>query len=68
MFLRPEDVDRHFAWSPGRAKRLARRGLLPHHVLADGSVRFLMDEVAATAIARASAAKSAGDGEEVSHD
>jgi hypothetical protein len=47
MFVRPEDVDRHFAWSPGRALRLARRGKLPHHVLPDGSIRFRIKDVEA---------------------
>jgi hypothetical protein len=46
MFVRPEDVDRLFALSPGRAQRLAKRGVLPHYVLVDGSIRFRLDEVA----------------------
>lgn len=34
------DVDRAFCWSGGTALRLAKRGLLPHVVLPDGSIRF----------------------------
>lgn len=50
MFVRPEAVDRHYAWSPGKALRLARRGLLPHHRLPDGSIRFRLDEVAGVVV------------------
>jgi hypothetical protein len=41
----PEDVDRHLNWPLGTAARLARRHRLPHYVLPDGSLRFLLDEV-----------------------
>ncbi len=50
MFVRPEVVDRHFAWSPGRALRLARRGKLPHHLLPDGSIRFRIADVEAQVV------------------
>jgi hypothetical protein len=43
----PEDVDRALAWKPGRAERLARRGILPHIVLPDGEIRFDLREVQA---------------------
>ena len=50
MYARPEVVDRYYAWSPGKAQRLARRGLLPHHRLPDGSIRFILSEVAAVVV------------------
>jgi hypothetical protein len=43
----PEDIDRHLNWPLGTAARLARRRRLPHYVLPDGSIRFLLDEVKA---------------------
>ena len=67
MFVRPEVVDRHYAWSPGKALRLARRGLLPHHRLPDGSIRFRLDEVAAVVVAVPAAVRGHDDSE-VRHD
>lgn len=50
MYVRPEVVDRHYSLSPGVARRLARRGLLPHYRLPDGAIRFCLDEVAASVV------------------
>jgi hypothetical protein len=41
----PEQIDTQFGWSFGTAKRLARRGQLPHARLPDGSIRFRIDEL-----------------------
>ena len=67
MYVRPEFVDRHFAWSPGKALRLARRRLLPHYRLPDGSIRFRLDEVA-TVVVRVAASKVQHHVSEVQHD
>lgn len=45
MFTTPEALDRRMDWKPGRAERLARRRLLPHILLPDGSIRFDWDEI-----------------------
>ena len=50
MYVRPEVVDRHYSWSPGTARRLARRRLLPHYRLPDASIRFRLAEVAAVVV------------------
>ena len=63
MFVRPEVVDRHYAWSPGKALRLARRGLLPHHRLPDGSIRFRLAEVAEAVVAVPAIAPQADESE-----
>lgn len=39
------EMDRLLAWPEGRAERLSRRGMLPHIVLPDGSIRFDRDAV-----------------------
>jgi hypothetical protein len=39
------EVDRRLAWPVGHAKRLAKRGTLPHLVLPDGSIRFRWDDI-----------------------
>lgn len=38
--LTPDEVDQRLRYNPGRAERLARRGLLPHIKLPDGAIRF----------------------------
>jgi hypothetical protein len=38
--LLPEEVDKLLRLSPGRSARLARRGMLPHIRLPDGTIRF----------------------------
>jgi hypothetical protein len=44
-YLYPEDIDRQLNWPLGTAARLARRHLLPHYWMPDGSIRFRLDEV-----------------------
>jgi hypothetical protein len=46
-FASPELIDERFGWSIGTAKRLARKGRLPHYLLPDGTVAFLLAEVEA---------------------
>ncbi len=48
-FSTPNEVDETMSWPFGRAERLARRGFIPHYRLPDGSIRFRMEEVLATA-------------------
>jgi hypothetical protein len=67
MYVRPEVVDRHYSWSPGVARRLARRGLVPHYRLPDGSIRFCLDEVAAVVV-RVAATEPQHHESEVRHD
>ena len=43
--LWPDDLDKRFCWPPGTARKLARKGKLPHYILPDGSIRFLVSEV-----------------------
>lgn len=43
--LHAGEVDRRLGLTPGSSRRLARRGLLPHLILPDGTVRFLWREV-----------------------
>ncbi len=50
MFIRPEEVDRQFAWPPGRAKRLGKSGQLPHRILPDGEIRFVLSEISDTVV------------------
>ncbi|MCY3018492.1 MAG: hypothetical protein NTW87_05615 [Planctomycetota bacterium] len=45
--LWPDDIDKRFNWPPGRARRLALQGKLPHYRLPDGSLRFEVEEVEA---------------------
>ncbi len=44
--LYPEDIDRRLSWPLGTAARLARRQLLPHYRLPDGSLRLRWEEIA----------------------
>ena len=46
-FMYPEQVDERLGWHLGTARRLARRGRLPHTILPDGSLRFTWVEVEA---------------------
>jgi hypothetical protein len=41
----PHDVDVRMGWPPGTARRLAKRGTLPHYRLPDGSIRLRWAEV-----------------------
>lgn len=43
--LWPDDIDKKFNWPPGRARRLALQGKLPHYRLPDNSIRFKIDEI-----------------------
>jgi hypothetical protein len=43
--LTPPEVDELFRYKPGRAQRLARRQLLTHITLPDGSIRFRREVV-----------------------
>lgn len=43
--LVPEEVDSWLRLPRGRARRLARKGLLPAIILPDGEVRFLRREI-----------------------
>ena len=43
--LWPDDLDDRLSWPPGQARRMARRKLLPHVLLPDGSIRFEWDKV-----------------------
>jgi hypothetical protein len=43
----PEQIDRNLSWPLGTAARLARRRLLPHYLLPDGSVRLRWEEILA---------------------
>jgi hypothetical protein len=43
--LYPDDIDTRLNWPAGTAKRLARRGRLPHIRLPDGSIRFEWSEI-----------------------
>jgi hypothetical protein len=45
--LTPDEVDELFRYKAGRSQRLARRNILPHVTLADGSIRFRRDYVEA---------------------
>ena len=45
--LTPEEVDSVLRLKPGRAKRLARRGVLAHVTLPDGTIRFRTSEIEA---------------------
>lgn len=46
-FLESTQIDSRLGWRDGRSARLAKRGVLPHYILPDGSKRFVWDEVAA---------------------
>lgn len=39
-YISPDEVDRRLSLPAGRAVKLARRGVLPHVALPDGTVRF----------------------------
>lgn len=39
------EIDRRLDWPIGRAERLAKQGKLVHHILPDGSIRFVWSEV-----------------------
>jgi predicted site-specific integrase-resolvase len=45
MFLCADDIDARLNWERGTARRLARRGVLPHVVLPDGAIRFRWEEI-----------------------
>jgi hypothetical protein len=45
VLIEPEEIDRRLSWMPGRAAKLARRRLLPHILLPDGSIRFDWEEI-----------------------
>jgi hypothetical protein len=62
MFLYAEDIDRRLNWPLGTARRLARRGKLPHVVLPDGSIRF--EWPAIEGLLRRVPAETAGGGHE----
>jgi len=66
--MTPEAVDNLFIYPSGRARRLARKKLLPHIVLPDGSIRFdsdKMEQLLADGIIPA--ASSTARGQEVKH-
>lgn len=43
--LTPFEVDEILRYKPGRAARLARRKVLPHVELPDGTIRFRRDDI-----------------------
>ncbi len=47
MFLCGEEIDQRLNWPLGKAERLAKRQILPHFLLPDGSIRFRWEEVEA---------------------
>jgi hypothetical protein len=46
-YIDPEEIDSRLGWPLGTARRLARRGKLPHYLLPDESLRFVWAEVEA---------------------
>lgn len=44
--LKPEDVDAMLRYPPGKAKQLARKGLIPFIRLPDGALRFSEQTIA----------------------
>ena len=40
QLITPNEADKLLRYPQGRAKRFARRGLIPHIVLPDGEIRF----------------------------
>ena len=57
--LTPTDLDRLLSYPRGRAKRLARKGAIPHVRLPDGEIRFDRQEIAEWLNARAVPATAA---------
>lgn len=47
QLLIPVEVDRLLRYRAGTAERLARKGILPHISLPDGSIRFYETEIEA---------------------
>jgi len=45
MLLTPDELDDLLRYPNGKSQRLARRNLLPHVTLPDGSVRFRPAEI-----------------------
>ncbi len=41
----PEVVDKHLGWTLGTARRMARRGKLPHYTIPNGEIRFRLVEI-----------------------
>jgi hypothetical protein len=44
--LYPDDIDDRLNWPAGTARRMARRGRLPHVLLPDNEIRFIWEEIA----------------------
>jgi len=51
MFLLPEEIDRKLNWKSGKAECLARQRRIPHHLLPDGTIRLVWDEIAPLIVA-----------------
>jgi hypothetical protein len=63
--LTPEELDRLLRYPRGKSQRLARRDLLPHVTLPDGSIRFRKKEIeklVGEIIADSTLRESAGEG------
>ncbi len=45
QFLLPEEIDKILRWRPGKAERLARRGVLPCVRLPNGEIRFIWSDI-----------------------
>jgi hypothetical protein len=59
--LYPDDIDARFNWHPGRTVRLARKRILPHYVLPDGSIRLKWEEVSAAVVHVPASVASSGE-------
>lgn len=45
QLLKPSEVDLLLRYPPGRSRRLAKAGLIPHVCLPDGEIRFHEAEI-----------------------